>query len=72
MNSRDSGCGELILNGYSEFSKFKDDFPFISTKIFFWTASNNSKTLWKDVHKAQTCTTGTSCVRPVQAGCLPL
>ena len=26
----------------------------------------------QDIHKAQTCTTGTSCVRPVQAGCLPL
>ena len=30
---------------------------------------NFKNTLNKDIHKAQTCTTGTNCVRPVQAGC---
>ena len=30
---------------------------------------NFKNTLNKDIHKAQTCTTGTNCVRPVQAAC---
>ena len=52
----------------SEKNKAYIRYSHVTVKWDRFLHKNNNTLMW-DIQKAQTCTTGTSCVRPVQAGC---